>query len=150
MYGKPVLRKAGKTLMGLAYLWGLEDQVWNGFFKFFNQLEYLIRFFYLHFFVINNLIGYFWFLICRFKIGSWIFYGKKLTDSRCFAAGESVSTNEFVTVSLNFKSSAVVFGRLSSVQTVHVKGWSCDFQIIFSSLDDAEGWGSVDLQKSLW
>ena len=78
------------------------------------------------------------------------FNGMKLTDSRCFAAWKCVSTNKFVTVSLDFKSSTGVFGRLSIVQTIHVKGWSCDFQIIFSSLDDAEGWGSVDLQKSLW
>ena len=73
------------------------------------------------------------------------FNGMKLTDSWCFAVGKSVSTNKFVTVSLDFKSSTGVFGRLSIVQTIHVKGWSCDFQIIFSSLDDAEGWGSVDL-----
>ena len=71
----------------------------------------------------------------------------KLTDSRFSAVGKCVSTNKFVTVSLNFKSSTGVFGRLSIVQTFHVKGWIFDFQIIFSSLDDAEGWGSVDLYK---
>ena len=69
-----------------------------------------------------------------------------LTHSASFAIAELLNACKFVTISLEFKFSTVVFGSFTEIQSAHVKKGRLDFQIIFSSLDNAKGWSIIDLK----
>ena len=69
-----------------------------------------------------------------------------LTHSASFAIAEFFNAWKFVTISLEFKFSTVVFGGFTEIQSAHVKKGRFDFQIIFSSLDNTKGWSIINLK----